>query len=143
MPEDLKFFFKTTRGHHIVMGRNTFQEFGVSKPLPDRVNIILSREKDLNFPGTIVLGSIEEAIRFAEKEGEDELFIIGGGHIYEQTIHMADKLYLTYIHTFIEDGHVFFPKFDNDGWKLVHEDKRRMDKENPFDYTFTIYERKS
>jgi dihydrofolate reductase len=142
IPEDLKYFFKITKGHHVIMGRNTYQEFGVSKPLPDRVNIILSREINLKIEGVYVMNSLEEAIDFAQKAGEDELFIIGGGYVYEQGIVIADQLYLTRIHTYIDDGHVFFPDFDINQWKLVSEDFRSKDAKNKYNYSFLLYKRK-
>jgi dihydrofolate reductase len=142
MPEDLKYFFKVTKGHHVIMGRKTFNEFGVSKPLPDRTNLIVSRQKDLKIDDAIVFNSIQEALDFAENKGEKEAFIIGGGNIYNQSIEFADKLYLTYIHTNINDGDTFFPDFNKEDWTLTKKDKRRKDEKNPFDYTFTVYEKK-
>ncbi len=142
MPADMAYFFKTTRHHHVVMGRRTFHEFGVSKPLPDRVNIIVSRQQDFHPPGVIVKSSLDEAIDYARKDGETEIFFIGGGKLYGQVIDRVDKMYLTFIHTTIVDGDTFFPRFDYRKWQTESEEKYMKDKDNPFDYTFTVLNRK-
>lgn len=142
IPKDLKYFFKVTKGHHVVMGSRTFHEFGVSKPLPDRTNIIISRNTDLAIDGVIIKKSISEAIEFASLNGENELFIIGGGDVYSQTIQLADKLYITRIHTIIEKGDTFFPEIDNQFWMLVSEKRIQKDEENIFDFSFQVFVRK-
>ena len=141
MPEDLKYFFRVTKNHHVIMGRRTFHEFGVSKPLPDRVNLIVSHEKNLKLKGTIVFNSIESAIGFAKANKEEELFIIGGGNIYKQTIKTANRLYLTRIHTLINDGDTFFPEINWNEWTCISTNNRNKDVNNPFDYSFMIYDR--
>lgn len=103
MPEDLKYFYKITKGHHVIMGRKTFQEFGVSKPLPERTNIVISGNSDLELQGVIVMHSLIEALQYAKDNNEDECFIIGGGVIYRESIDMADKLYITRIRTHIRN----------------------------------------
>ncbi len=143
MPADLKYFFQTTRNHHVIMGRKTFNEFGVSKPLPHRTNLVISRQKDLKIPGAYVFHSLDDALEFARKNGETETFIIGGGEIYRQALPLADRMYLTFIHTIIPDGDTFFPSFDKNEWVLVKEKFLKADAENPFDLTFRVYHRKS
>jgi len=142
LPADLKYFYRITRGHHVVMGHRTFHEFGVSKPLPERINLIISTNANLKIEGCIVLNSIKSAIEFALKNQENELFIIGGGNIYKQTIDLADKLYITLIHTSVDDGDTFFPSIDNKKWKITSSDFHKADKKNPFDYDFQILERR-
>lgn len=107
--EDLRRFKALTIGHPIIMGRKTFESIG--KPLPKRANIVITRDKDYSAPGIDVAHSIEEAIEAAKtKEGSEEIFIIGGGQIYSQSIHLADKLYLTVVDQEIK-GDVFFPGY--------------------------------
>jgi len=141
MPADLRYFYKLTKNHHVIMGHRTFHEFGVSKPLPDRTNIILSKQAGLKIEGCIVYNSINDAIDFAYSNHESELFIIGGGNIYRQAIEIADKLYITVIHTVIEKGDTFFPDIDEKIWKLISSDFHLKDTANPFNYTFKIYVR--
>lgn len=143
MPADLKYFFKITRGHHVIMGRKTFNEYGVNKPLPDRTNIIVSRNSTLHIEGAIVVGSLEKAIEYCYQNGETEAFVIGGGEIYKQGITFAHKLYITVIHTIITDGDTFFPEINPEEWDLISSEKHQRDNENPFDYSFNIYHRKS
>ena len=142
MPADLAYFFKTTRHHHVIMGRRTYHEFGVSKPLPDRVNIVISRQENLNIEGAHVLHSIEDALAFARAAGETEAFIIGGGNLYSQAISLVDTMYLTFIHTQVPDGDTFFPRFNPEEWQLASEDYHGKDAENEFDYTFRMFVRK-
>ena len=141
MPEDLKYFYKITKGHHVIMGRKTFQEFGVSKPLPERTNIVISVNSDLELQGVIVMHSLIEALHYAKDNNEDECFIIGGGVIYRDSIDMADKLYITRIRTHIVDGDTFFPEIDTKSWVLINEEHRLKDKQNPYDYSFLVYQR--
>jgi len=142
MPADLKYFYRITKGHHVIMGRKTFNEYGVSKPLPDRTNIIVSRDPEFKAEGTIVAKNIEEALKIAAASGESEVFIIGGGEIYRQSMLIADKLYITLIHTRIEDGDTFFPQIDPHQWELVMDEWHEKDEKNPFDYSFRVYQRR-
>lgn len=135
---DLKFFKKTTSGHHIIMGRKNFQSIG--RPLPKRTNIILSRNPFFIVSNCLVAQSIEEALQLAYDNGEEEAFIIGGAKIYEQTMDIIDRLYYTEVHAEPE-GDVFFPKINWDQWKLVSEEHHKADDRNEYDYTFKIYER--
>lgn len=96
LPADLKYFKQTTLGHTIVMGRKTFESIG--KPLPGRTNIVISRQTDLAIEGCLVLPHLGDAINHAKASGETELFITGGGTIYELTLPLADKVYLTRLH---------------------------------------------
>ncbi|MFC2114475.1 dihydrofolate reductase [Bacteroidota bacterium] len=142
LPEDLKYFFRITKAHHVIMGRRTFHEFGVSKPLPDRINLIVSHQTDLKLHGTIVMNSIDQALEYSRIQGENEVFIIGGGTIYKQTIPFANKLYITRIHTIIQNGDTFFPEIEFNSWDLISEDRRKKDFENQYDFSFQVYKRK-
>ena len=135
IPDDLQHFKDITKGHPVIMGYKTYESIG--KPLPDRVNIVLSREK-INIPGCIACTSLEDAIKIAKEHDDKEIFIIGGGSIYAQTIDLADKLYLTLVDDIVEDADTFFPdysKFD----KVIKEEQFETDK---FKYSFVELVRK-
>ena len=138
LPDDMKFFVRTTKGHHILTGRKNLQSFG--KLLPNRTNIVLTRDKNFEFEGAIIFHELEQAIAYAEKNGESELMIIGGGEIYRQALPQADRIYLTRVHTEIE-GDVFFPELNEDKWKLVSEDFHPKDEKHSYSFTFRTYER--
>lgn len=139
LPADLKYFKKTTTGHTIVMGRKTYESIG--RPLPGRTNIVISRDHTLNIEGCIVKPNIESAIAYAKDLNETELFITGGGTIYELTLALADKVYLTQIEeTFHAD--TYFPSLHQEDWELVHNEPHSRDEKNEFDYTFKVYQRK-
>ncbi len=106
--EDLKRFQELTTGHVIIMGRKTYESIG--KPLPDRTNVIITRQKGYKVPGCIVVHSLDEALSKAREIEDSEIFIIGGGQIYEQSIGLADRVYLTVVHT-QATGDTFFPDY--------------------------------
>ncbi len=113
LPKDLKHFKDLTSGHPIIMGRKTYESIG--KPLPNRTNIVVSRKKDWFEEGILIVGSLKEAIKFAKKIDE-EVFVIGGGNIYEQTMDIVDKLEVTLVKADLE-ADTFFPKIDEKIWK--------------------------
>ena len=134
LPADLKHFRKVTTGKPIIMGRKTYESIG--RPLPKRHNIIISRNSDYRVEGCDVVRSLEEAV---EKAGAvDELFIIGGGFLYNQLINDADKLYLTFIDLEVE-GDTFFPEYDHLKLTKVASECHLKDAENPYDYEFTEF----
>ncbi len=139
LPNDMKFFVQTTKGHHILSGRKNYSATG--KLLPNRTNIIISRSENLKIEGAFVFSSIEEGIAFAKERGETELMIIGGGEIYRQTIKYADKIYLTRIHTELE-GDTYFPKVDENTWQLIEEKHQPADDKHQYSFTFLTYTRK-
>ena len=136
LPADLKHFKSTTMGHHIIMGRKTFESFG--KPLPDRVNIIITRQRDFKAGDCIVVHSLEEAIRAVKND--DEPFICGGAAIYKEALQIANKMYLTRIHGSFE-GDTFFPEFDQSSWKEIQREEFEPDERNPHRYSFSVFER--
>ncbi len=138
LPADLQYFKRITQHHHILMGRNCFESIG--KPLPNRTNIIVTRDLFFSATGCLVAHSIEEGIKIAKRNKESELFIIGGGIIYEQTINLCDKLYLTEVNLEVE-GDIFFPEINTKEWQLVSEEKHEKDEKNKMDYTYKIFER--
>ncbi|MFM7155299.1 MAG: dihydrofolate reductase [Bacteroidota bacterium] len=139
LPADLAWFKKTTLGHHIIMGRNSFHSIG--RPLPKRTNIVVTRDPFFSAEGVLIAHSVEEALGMAFDNGETEAFIIGGGQIYKESIDLWDKLYLTSVETEPE-GDVFFPETDNSEWIETWSEERPADDKNEFDCTFRILERK-
>lgn len=138
MPADMAYFKRKTLGHHIVMGRRNYEAEG--KALPDRVNIVLSRNRKYSISDGIVVHEIENAIELAKNAGEKELFIIGGEEIYRLAMPYTNRIYLTRIHAIIK-GDTFFPELDFDNWKENSCIRHQKDEENPFDYDFLIFER--
>lgn len=134
LPNDMKFFKSTTWAMPVLMGRKTFESMG-SKPLPGRTNIIITKDRSWTAPNTITATSIEEAIEKAEATNCNELFIAGGGEIYSQSMHIADTIYLTRVHTEIA-GDTFFPEISTEIWKLVNSQTYHVDEKHAFDYTF-------
>ena len=137
LPKDLKHFKEITSGHPIIMGRKTYESIG--KPLPNRTNIVISRKKDWFEEGILIVGSIKEAIKFGQKIDED-IFIIGGGNIFEQTMDIANKLEVTEIKTNIE-ADTFFPKIDPKIWTKTDEVCHEKDEKNNFDFCFQTFQR--
>jgi dihydrofolate reductase len=115
LPSDLKRFKRLTMGHYLMMGRKTYETIG--KPLPGRVMLIVTRQKGYRAEGCIVVNSIQQAIKEAEDQHEDELFVIGGGEIFRQVFDIAEKIYLTNVHAEI-DASVHFPEIDPGAWEL-------------------------
>jgi dihydrofolate reductase len=137
LPADLKRFKKVTLGHHIIMGRKTFESLG--KPLPNRTTIIITRNKNFTQHGCIVVNSLNEAIE-ATKEDENP-YILGGAEIYKQALDIADKLDLTFVHQNFE-ADVFFPEIDFKIWKETSREDFKSDEKNKFNYSFVTYLRK-
>ena len=137
LPKDLKHFKELTSGHPIIMGRKTYESIG--KPLPNRTNIVISRKNDQFEEGILIVGSIKEALKFAKKIDEN-VFIIGGGTIYEQTIDLADQLEVTLVDAELK-ADTFFPKIDEKKWLKTNETTHQKDEKNQFDFSFQTFER--
>jgi dihydrofolate reductase len=138
---DLRRFRRLTTGHAIIMGRKTYESIG--RPLPERTNIVVTRQADFIAPGCAVVTDIDAAIRKAhEAHGEDaEVFIVGGAEIYRQTLDRADRLYLTQVET-DASGDTYLPTIDLSQWQLVEETHHAADDKNEYPHTFAIYDRK-
>lgn len=137
LPDDFKRFKQLTSGHPIIMGRKTFES--LPKLLPNRTHIIITRQKDYNPEHTIVVDSLQKAI---EKVPESEdVFIIGGGEIYNLGLPYADKIELTKVHSEFE-ADAFFPKIDPNEWELTNEEFHPRDEKHNFDFTFQTFTRK-
>jgi dihydrofolate reductase len=136
LPADLKHFKEITTGHPVVMGQKTFQSIG--KPLPNRRNIILTLDNNFKGEDIEVFHSIEELENNLRDE-KGEIFIIGGGTIYNLFINKADKLYITHVEASFTDADTFFPVIDKNKWQKTKEEKFFSDEKNEFDYSFTEY----
>lgn len=137
---DLQRFKKLTENHVIIMGRNCFNSIG--RPLPNRTNIVISRNQDLEIPGCVVKPSLQYAADYANSKNDCSPFIIGGGIIYRQAINIVNYIYLTKVHTTIEDGDTFFPELDMTKWETVSTEEFMADDENDYDTTFMVLKRK-
>lgn len=137
LPKDLKHFKEITTGHPVIMGRKTFESIG--RPLPNRTNIVISRREGWFQEGILIVGSIKEAMKFAKKIDE-EVFVLGGGNIYEQTIDLADKLLVTKVDASME-ADAFFPEIDHKIWIKTDEECHKKDDKNQYDLCFETYER--
>ncbi len=130
-PDDLKHFKKLTSGHHIIMGRKTFESVG--RPLPNRTNIIITRQKDYHAEGCLVADSLDAALALVEND--EQPFIVGGAEIYKLALEKANTIELTLIKADYE-GDTYFPEFDTSVWKLARGEKKEADDKHahPFEY---------
>ena len=136
--EDLKFFKRNTLGFPVIMGRKTFESIG--RPLPGRVNIVLSRSFATGLEVEVV-GTLEEAYRVAEDTNLERCFVMGGGQIYAQAMNDADRLIVTHVHTVIEDADTFFPAIEPGVWKVAQRSEMLHDEETGYDFEFVEYMR--
>ncbi len=136
-PADQAYFRRVTKGHPIIMGRATYESIG--RPLPDRQNIVVTHQLDYKALGCQVVHSVEEGLQVAQDP--DEICIIGGGVIYEQSLSLANKIHLTRIHTTIDHGDAFF-HYDQTEWIEVSTERHAADHKNQYDYTFSVLTRR-
>jgi dihydrofolate reductase len=136
LPADLRYFKRLTLGHHLIMGRKTFESVG--KGLPGRTTIVVTRSKRFSGKGIRCAASIEEAIDSVRKD--EEVFIAGGAQVYEQTLALADRMYLTRIHQEFQ-GDTYFPDFDESQWTLASRQDHPSDDEHPYSFSFLVYEK--
>jgi len=137
LPEDLKYFKRVTTGHPIVMGRKTRDSIG--RNLPNRENVILTRDKQYACDGCTVLHSIDDFNNWQETM-EKEIFIIGGSEIFKETLNITDRLYITEISGEFE-ADTYFPIIDWNEWHIISEEKGIRNEQNDYDYRFLVYER--
>ena len=134
---DLRRFRQLTMGHHLVMGRKTWESIG--RPLPGRISIVVSRQPDYQADGAHVVADLQQAIEQAA--GDAEVFVIGGGEIYRQAVPLTERIYLTLVHAVI-DGDTSFPELETDRWRLLERSPiHPADEKNDHDYSFLVYER--
>lgn len=138
LPDDFKRFKSLTTGHHIIMGRKTFESF--PKPLPDRTHIVVTRQKDYGREGCITAHSIEEALELAKED--EQPFIIGGGEIYRLGLPFTRKIELTRVHADF-NADTFFPEIDPTQWELAASEYHSEDERHQYDFTYLTYVRRS
>ena len=142
LPKDIKFFKDTTLGHHVIMGRKNFESIPHKfRPLPNRTNIVVTRQTNYQAKGCITVNTIEDALTIAKQNEDKEPFIIGGGQIYKIALklNLIDKIYLTRVH-YSFDGDTFFAELGAD-WKEVNKIDYKADKKHAYDYSFLTFEK--
>lgn len=143
LPKDMKFFTETTTGHYVIMGRRNWDSIPEKyRPLKNRVNVVVTRQKDFKADNCVVVSSVEEGIELARFEGESECFIIGGGQIYTHSLEedLVDRMYLTHISEgFDADTH--FPEINPEKWFCKGIMQHQKDDKNPYDFTIDQYDR--
>ena len=137
IPDDLKRFKKLTSGHSVIMGRKTFES--ITKPLPERKNIILTRNKNYKAKDTLIAHNVKEAINISENDNQP--FIIGGGEIYKLFMNISNKIELTRIHKSY-DGDAFFPEILEEKWKLVKSKKNNLNETKIINFSYLTYIKK-
>lgn len=140
MPNDMKFFMNTTNGHPVIMGRKTFESLG--RPLKNRLNVIVTRNKNLKIENCTITSSIQDALKISLNKNQD-VFVIGGEEIYNLALPFADQILLTVIETIVSTGDAFFPSISDKDWQLVDTKPHKSDKSHAFNYKFLKYLRKS
>lgn len=135
LPADLKRFKALTMGHHLIMGRKTYDSIG--RPLPGRTSVVLSRNPDFSPENVVVVDSFAAALQAVD--GDSEAFVIGGESLYEAILPKANRLYLTYVHAEV-DGDTYFPDRSLARWRLVEEETHPSDERNAYPYSFRLYE---
>jgi dihydrofolate reductase len=134
LPADMRHFKQLTAGHTVIMGRKTFE--ALDRPLPERRNVVVTRSHDYRPEGAEVVNTLADALALAWRD--HEVFVAGGGEIYQQTLPLADRLYLTIVHTEAE-GDVLFPELDPAEWTLREEERREADERHAFAFSFRLY----
>lgn len=142
LPNDLQYFKRVTSGKPVIMGRKTYDSIG--KPLPNRTNIIITRDPNYQAEGCQVVHSLDDAISLAQAQvaagGGDEVIVMGGAEIYAQALPLADRLYVTLVHAHVA-GDAEFPAIDFDAWREIARQDYSAEGPNPYDYSFVVYER--
>jgi dihydrofolate reductase len=139
LPDEFGHFKRTTLGHHVIMGRRTWESQG-KRPLPNRVNVIVTSQKDYAADDARVVGSLHEALELARAAGEQEAFVIGGERLFAEALPIADRLYLTRVHAEPE-GDTYFPPFDADEWRVAAREEHGIDARHVHAFTILTLER--
>ena len=138
LPNDLKFFKNITWGFPVIMGRKTYE--AVNKPLPGRTNIVVTTNTSWNAETVIAVSNLKEAIQKAAETNSKQIFIIGGGEIYKQSMDIADSIYITRVHAELK-GDTFFPVIDESKWQLTSNQDFEADEKHAYSYSFQIWEK--
>ena len=138
LPDDFKRFKQLTTGHYMIMGRKTFDS--LPGLLPNRMHVIITRQKNFTAEGCIIVNSLDEAIAVCPQD--EEVFVIGGGEIYRQSIDKADKIELTRVYGTSPEADAFFPEIDTGKWKLTEETFHPKDEKHKYDMAFLTWMKK-
>jgi len=142
LPKDMRFFKETTMGHHVIMGRKNFESIPHKySPLPNRTNVVITRQANYTAEGCVIVNSVEAALEIAKQNGDNEPFFIGGGQIYTLALeaNLVDKIYLTKVHHSF-DGDTFFHDL-NIEWKEIERIDHKTDEKHAHDYSFLTFEK--
>jgi len=143
LPKDMQYFKELTYGRHVLMGRKTFESIPEKfRPLPGRVNIVITRNTGLKYEGCKMVSSFQEGVEFARDNGERELMVIGGGEIYREALAVTDKVYLTKVHHTFEQADTFFDVLDNHNWQCTQLEDFPADEKHLYPFSFIVLERK-
>ncbi|HRH68760.1 MAG TPA: dihydrofolate reductase [Flavobacteriales bacterium] len=143
LPDDLKYFQRITKDHHVITGRKNYESIPAKyRPLKDRVNIVVTRNRGYVAPGALVVDSLNAGLEIAHLANESEAFIIGGGQIYREalTMRLVDRLYLTVVHADVQ-GDTHFPKLDGDEWEELERKRHEADERHAHAFSFVVLER--
>jgi dihydrofolate reductase len=138
LSNDFRYFKNKTWGMPVIMGRNTFES--MKKDLPGRINIVVTKKTDWHPKNIFIAHNIEDAVVKAKECDANEIFVIGGGEIFKQTMEKVDRIYLTRVHTIVE-GDTSYPQLDTSKWKLMKEQSFPADEKNNYPYTFEVWEK--
>lgn len=139
LPNDMRFFKNTTWGMPMIMGRKSFES--VNKKFPGRINIVITRQKNWTKEGVVVVDTIDAALKAAEATNCKEIFIIGGGEIFKETMPLADVIYMTRVHAELE-GDAFFPIINDNEWEMVSNEDHEKDLKHAYSYSFQKWKKK-
>ncbi|MEQ9593075.1 MAG: dihydrofolate reductase [Cyclobacteriaceae bacterium] len=143
LPDDMKYFMQTTQHHHVIMGRKNYESLPEKfRPLPNRKNIVITRQKDFKAEGCVVVNSLQAALKIAEDAQQEEVFIIGGAQVYKQALPLTQRMYLTEIDAIVL-GDTSFPEFDQEEWQEISRKEHPTDNKHQFEFDFVVYERKN
>lgn len=138
LPDDFKRFKKLTSGHYVIMGRRTFDS--LQKPLPNRTNVVITRNKNYQKEGALIVHTMAEALKVSKEDSQP--FIIGGGEIYKMGFPFAEKIELTRVHGTFADADTFFPEFSKEEWKLISEVEHETDEKHKYSFTYETWVKK-
>jgi dihydrofolate reductase len=141
LPEDMKFFKEKTFGHPVIMGRKNYESIPEKfRPFKNRLNIVISRQANYSAPGCILVQNLTEAIEVAQQDEQEEIFVIGGGQVYRESLQLGkvDRMYITQVEAVFDDAEVFFPEFDESLWQRKELFKKEKDEKHQ--YGFVVYE---
>lgn len=143
LPDDMKYFFQTTKAHTVIMGRKNYDSLPEKfRPLPNRVNIVVTRQKNFNAPGCTIVNSLESGIELANTGNEEEVFNIGGAEMFKLGMPFTQRMYLTEIQTELT-GDTYFPEVNKSNWKETSRIHHPTDERHAFAFDFVVYDRKA